>query len=99
MIRHIFIARFKDNVAQDAKEKQLSDMKALKEKIPFITSLAAGFTTDWVGITDSIAMSVDFKTKEDFEAFMVAPYHADYVAKNGGELFDESSYIIVQYEF
>ena len=44
MIRHIFIGTFKDDISKEIKEKELADMKAMKEKIPNIANLQIGFS-------------------------------------------------------
>ncbi len=49
MIRHIFIGTFKDDISKEIKEKELADMKAMKEKIPTISDLQIGFSKGWAG--------------------------------------------------
>lgn len=100
MIRHIFAARFKDGISDERKAIQLQEMKAMKEKIPEIVNQEVGFSTGWVGIPeDYIVMTVDVPSCEDFDRYMTAPYHADYIAKTGEMYFDTDTFIIAQFEY
>ena len=38
MIRHIFLGTFKDGVSAEIRQKVLTDMQAMKEKIPGIAA-------------------------------------------------------------
>lgn len=49
MIRHIFIGTFKEGIPAEIREKELADMKAMKEKIPGIAAQEVGFSTGWAG--------------------------------------------------
>lgn len=42
MIRHIFIGTFKEGIPAEIREKELADMKAMKEKIPGIAAQEVG---------------------------------------------------------
>lgn len=99
MIRHIFIGTFKDGISQAVKEKELADMKAMKEKIPGIAAQEVGFSTGWAGAENQIVMTVDFATKADFDAYMTHPYHMDYIDKTGTAYFDRASFVSAQFEF
>ena len=99
MIRHIFIGTFKDDISEDIKQKELSDMKAMKEKIPGIVDLKIGFSTGWAGTLNQIVMTVDFQSKADFDVYMKHPYHMDYIDKTGTEYFDRSTFAAAQFEF
>lgn len=79
MIRHIFIGTFKEGIADDVKQKELADMKAMKDRIPGVENLEVGLSTGWVGATNQIVMTVDFKTKKDFDVYMTHPYHTEYI--------------------
>ena len=96
MVRHIFIGTFKDNVDDVIKNKILFDLRAMKEKIPGIVDLHADFSTGWVGSENSVVMTVDFATKEDFDGYIAHPYHTDHVAKQGAEVF--TGYVAAQFE-
>ena len=96
MIRHIFIGTFKENVDNAIKKKILVDLRAMREKIPNIIALEANFSTGWVDSDNSVVMTVDFATKEDFDEYIAHPYHTDHVAKQGAEFL--SSYVAAQFE-
>lgn len=99
MIRHIFIGTFKDGISDEIKQKELSDMKAMKDKIPGIMAQEVGFSTGWTGSQNQIVMTVDFAEKSDFDVYMTHPYHMDYIAKTGEEYFDTSTFVAAQFEF
>lgn len=99
MIRHIFIATFKDNITDDVKQKELSDLKVIKDKIPGVIELEVGFSKGWVGAENQIVMTVDFETKTAFEGYLEHPYHADYINQTGTDYFDVSSFVIAQFEY
>ena len=99
MIRHIFIGTFKDDISEDIKQKELADMKAMKEQIPGIVDLKIGFSTGWAGTLNPIVMTVDFRSKADFDVYMKHPYHMDYIDKTGTEYFDRSTFVAAQFEF
>lgn len=99
MIRHIFIGTFKEGIPAEIREKELADMKAMKEKIPGIAEQEVGFSTGWAGPVDQIVMTVDFASKEDFDLYMRHPYHRDYIAKTGEMYFDTSTFVSAQFIF
>lgn len=99
MIRHIFMGRFKPGISQQVKDKELEDMKLMKKEIPGIVNQSIGFTTGWVGMEDGIVMTVDFISKEDFDAYMTHPYHIDYISQTGRDLFDTDSFAVAQFYF
>lgn len=81
MIRHIFIGTFKPGISDDIKQKELMDMKAMKDRIPGIVAQEVGLSTGWEGQKNQIVMMVDFKTKADFDVYMAHPYHREYIDK------------------
>ena len=99
MIRHIFMGTFKRGISDDVKQKELEDLRAMKDRMPSVANLEVGFTTGWEGMPDSIALTADFRTKADFEAYKVHPYHADYINQTGTDYFDRSTFLSVQFEF
>lgn len=99
MIRHIFIGTFKEGIPAEIREKELADMKTMKEKIPGIAAQEVGFPTGWAGPEDQIVMTVDFASKEDFDLYMRHPYHRDYIAKTGEMYFDTSTFVSAQFIF
>lgn len=99
MIRHIFMARFKDEVTEEQKKQEVADMKAMKDKIPGVVALEVGITTGWVGMNDGVTMTVDFAKKEDFDRYMTHPYHADYINQTGIDLCVPESFAVAQFEF
>lgn len=48
---------------------------------------------------NQIVMTVDFETKEAFDAYMTHPYHTEYIDKTGTEYFDRSTFVAAQFEF
>ena len=96
MIRHIFIGTFKADVSDAIKKKILVDLRAMQQKIPGVVALEANFSTGWVGSPNSVVMTVDFASKEDFDNYIAHPYHTDHVAKQGAEFL--SSYVAAQFE-
>lgn len=100
MIRHIFIGTFKDGVEDDIKHRQIADMQAMKEHIPGIVNLQVGLSAGWAGQTNQIVMTVDFRTKEDFDTYMTHPYHTDYIDKETATAyFDRSTFVAAQFEY
>ena len=99
MIRHIFIGTFKDGISEEGKQKELQDMKAMKDKIPGVVAQEVGFSTGWAGPKNQIVMTVDFATKADFDVYMTHPYHMDYIDKTGTAYFDRSTFVAAQFEF
>lgn len=99
MIRHIFIGTFKEDITEDIRQNELADLKAMKDKIPGIADQHVGFSTGWDGAKGRIVMTVDFRTKADFDLYMTHPYHADYINQTGTEYFDRSSFVSAQFEF
>lgn len=99
MIRHIFIGTFKEGISDEIKQKELADMKAMKERIPGIVHQEVGFSTGWVGLQNQIVMTVDFQSKADFDAYMKHSYHAEYINQTGIDYFDTSSFVAAQFEY
>lgn len=99
MIRHIFIGTFKPGISNSIKQKELADLKAMKGRIPGIAAQEVGFSTGWAGPEHQIVMTVDFLTKEDFDAYMTHPYHAKYINETGTAYFDRSTFVSAQFEF
>lgn len=99
MIRHIFIGTFKEGISKEIKTKELADMRAMKDKIPGVADLKIGFSAGWAGPKDQIVMTVDFRTKADFDVYMKHPYHMEYIDKTGTEYFDRDSFVVAQFVF
>lgn len=100
MIRHIFIGRFKDGISDETKQRQLADMQAMKENISGIADLQVGLSTGWAGHTNQIVMTVDFRTKADFDTYMTHPYHTEYIDKETATVyFDRSTFVAAQFEY
>lgn len=99
MIRHIFIGTFKEGISEDVRHRQLADMQAMKDCIPGIVNLQVGLSTGWAGSLNQVVMTVDFRSKADFDVYMTHPYHMDYIDKTGTEYFDRSSFVAAQFEF
>lgn len=99
MIRHLFMASFKEDVSEEIKQKEIEDLRAMKEKIPGIVDLQVNRTTGWVGEADRIMMTVDVATKEDFDVYLNHPYHTEYIAKTGEDYCIPESFVVGQIEF
>lgn len=99
MIRHIFIATFKEGITAEVQQKELADMKAMKDKIPGVIELEVGFSKGWIGAKNQIVMTVDFETKNAFEDYLKHPYHAEYINQTGIDFFDLSSFVVAQFEY
>lgn len=100
MTRHIFIGTFKEGISEEVKHRQLADMLAMKENIPGIADLQVGLSTGWAGQANQIVMTVDFRTKAYFDAYMSHPYHTDYIDKETATAyFDRSTFVAAQFEF
>lgn len=87
MIRHIFIGTFKGGIGEDVKRRQLSDMQAMKERIPGVADLQVGLSTGWAGQTNQVVMTVDFRTKADFDAYDASLSHGLHRQGNGNGVF------------
>ena len=96
MFRHIFIGTFKPEIDGATKAEELDVLRAIKEKVSGVVDLQVGLSTGWIGSENSVVMTVDFETKEDFDNFIAHPYHTDYVAKKGAENF--SGYVAAQFD-
>ena len=100
MIRHIFIGTFKENIDDATKQKQLADMRAMKDHIPGVADLKVGLSTGWAGAENQVVMTVDFRTKADFDTYMTHPYHTDYIGSvTADAYFDRSSFVAAQFEY
>lgn len=99
MIRHIFMGTFKKGISEETKRIILADMQAMKDKIPGIAEQKVGFSTGWAGNENQIVMTVDFRTKEEFDVYMTHPYHMDHVDKLGTKYFERSTFVATQFEF
>lgn len=99
MIRHIFIGTFKEGISDEQKQRVLSDMMAMKDNIPGIAALKVGFSTGWMGQKNQIIVTSDVATKDDFDAYINHPYHRDDISQIAGELMEQSSFVMAQFEF
>ena len=100
MIRHIFIGTFKDGVSDETKQQQIADMQAMKDKIPGIADLKVGLSTGWAGKINQVVMTVDFRTKADFDVYITHPYHTDYIGSvTADAYFDRSTFVSAQFEY
>lgn len=99
MIRHLFMAAFKDGISEDIKRKEIEDLRAMKENIPGIVDLQVNRTTGWAGEGDRIMMTVDVAAREDFDVYLNHPYHTEYIAKTGIDYCKQESFVAGQIEF
>lgn len=98
MFRHIFIAEFKDDVDENTRDFVIEEMKKMKNNISSIYSLSVNKTLGWLGKKDLILMTVEVKSKEDFEFFQAHPYHKDYISSLGSKYCKIESFIVSQIE-
>ena len=100
MIRHIFIGTFKPDLDEATKQKQLLDMQAMKDRIPGVADLKVGLSTGWVGAENQVVMTVDFRTRADFDVYLTHPYHTDYIGSvTADAYFDRSTFVTAQFEY
>lgn len=99
MIRHIFIGTMRAGLDQATREMILRDMAAMKDNIPQIARQDIGFSTGWAGPENQVVMTVDFASKEDFDAYMTHPYHRGHIDDLGDTYFDRESFVSAQFEF
>lgn len=97
MVRHIFIAPVKPEIAEEKVEEKILIMKEMKNKIPEIQALTVGKNTGWLGMTNAVSMVVDLENKGDFEKFLMHPYHVS-IGENASDVFDTNGFIIAQIE-
>lgn len=98
MFRHLFMAEFKDDVSEAIRQKEIDDLRAMKDKIPYVIDVRVNRTLGWVGNKDLIMMTVDVASKEDFDAFQAHPYHAQYISETGKMYCKPDSFVIGQIE-
>ena len=99
MIRHIFIGTFREGISDNVKQKQIADMKAMKDNIIGISELEVGISIGWAGVENTIMMTVDFVSKEQFDEYMKHPYHTEYINQTGIDYFDTSSFVFGQFDY
>ena len=44
-------------------------------------------------------MTVDFRTKADFDVYITHPYHTGCIDKTGTEYFDRQTFVASQFEY
>ena len=98
MFRHLFMAEFKDDIPDEARQKEIEELRAIKDKIPNIIDVQVNRTVGWVGKKDLIMMTVDVASKEDFDAFQTHPYHAEYISDTGMKCCKPISFVVGQIE-
>lgn len=98
MVKHIFIATIKDGVSNELLNKQIEEMRGLKDSIPEIENIIVEKNTGWVGMANAVTMIIDLKDKEAFDALIQSPARLK-VSKKADETFDTSNIIISQIEY
>ncbi len=79
MIRHIVFFKFKPEITQEQKNKLVSDLETLKQKIPLIKSLEVGFDIARTKNSFDLALNLAFDAWEDVENYGVHPDHINVV--------------------
>lgn len=87
MVRHIFIGTFKEGICEAVKHRQLADMQAMKDLIPGIADLHVGLSTGWAGSMNQVVITMDFRSKVDFNVYMTHSYHVNCIDKNRNGIF------------
>lgn len=87
MYRHIFIGVIKENVGEEKISERIEALKLLKEKVPVVVNLAVGRNLGWYGKEEAIVLTGDFKSKDDWTAFVASDYHQQLNAV-AAEVFD-----------
>lgn len=98
MIRHVFVASFKEGLSDAEKLAHIAAMAGLKDNIPQVAALNIGLSNGLAGPAGKIVMTEDFATLADFEAYMHAPYHIEYIGGLCGKNCDSTSFVSVQFE-
>ena len=98
MLRHVFIIDVKEGIPDDAVERKMAEMRAMKEKETVIEEITVGRTRGLFGRPDAVMMVVDLKDREAFDALLHSRTHAD-IAEKAGEAFDMQSADIAQIEY
>ncbi len=72
---HIFLMRFKPEVAEEDIETVMSELAGLKEKLPFLREFLVGKNVAGSGDGPHYAQVAVFETKEDLQAYQEHPEH------------------------
>lgn len=97
MYRHVFIGVIKENVGEKKISERIEALKLLKEKVPVVTGLAVGRNLGWYGKEDAIVLVGDFRSKDDWTAFVASEYHQQLNAV-AAEVFDMEKLKAYQFE-
>ncbi len=97
MIRHVFMATTKDDVAEEKIDKEIAKMKRLGKKIPAVLDLRVGKNMGLSGIKYAVTMTVDLEDQEGWKAFRKDLHYKELV-KSFSEVFDEGAFIESQIE-
>ena len=92
------MAEFQDDVSEAIRQKEIEELRAIKDKIPNIIDVQVNRTVGWVGKKDLIMMTVDVASKADFDAFQAHPYHAEYISETGIKYCKADSVVVGQIE-
>ncbi|MDH3974338.1 MAG: Dabb family protein [Deltaproteobacteria bacterium] len=96
MIRHIVFFKFKESTSNDEREKLISALEGLKDKIEVVRELIVGRDIGNKPNSCHIALDSTFETFDDVEAYAVHPDHME-VVKMVKEVCESS--LKVDYEF
>lgn len=99
MIRHIFIGVIKPGVDENKINERLNVMKEIGKYVPQVSNLAVGRNLNWYTQQDALVLVGDFKSKEDWLAFINSEYHQEKLNKVAGEVFDMDASLGYEYEF
>lgn len=95
MYRHIFIATIKPGASDEVVNAQIEAMRAMQESVPEMKDLRVGRSVGLLGGTDTVTMTIDFETEDDFRKILQSEAHQE-VSANAGEAFRTDNFIVSQ---
>lgn len=80
MIRHILLATWKADASESEIAALIRDTRALRE-LPFIADLQCGPKLGLVADSQDFALTIDFATEAEWQAYQADPQHAALAAR------------------
>jgi hypothetical protein len=81
MIRHIVIFRFKDEVAQTAREALIAEYRRFPTIFPSMRNFSVGRNISNRDDTFEYGFSVEFDSERDLQEYLSSAYHEEHVAE------------------
>lgn len=88
MIKHVVLAKLKEYTPENLKT-QMDLMLSLKDHIPTIKEHAVYADMMRTPVSFDIIAVTTFETRADLDAYIVHPYHADFIQKESEKLVAE----------